>query len=282
MSFGDFGASSVDWGSVDIPTFSGPSNYSFPSVDWSAVSIPTLQGPELTSLAGASGLTYETPNTILPASSKVNLIPGVGYVNPAPTPSPTDIKYGAPTSGGGDNAGSTFAKYAQPVAASLGGIAALAQIPLGVASLNVSRQGQRALTQGAQTANAAAQPALAAESQLMPAGTKALLGGGLPANLQMQVDTQVEQAKNAMLQQLVNQGIDPATAEAMIAEQVANLKNNLEIQMAQSLLTGGSAAASGAVWGAGTTGQLGGQELNTANQAIYGANNSLARLSGMV
>lgn len=198
-------------------------------------------------------------------------------VNRPPTPSPTDL---AGKGEGGSSTGSTIAKWAQPVSQMLGGVAAISQIPLTLAGLNISKQGQKIQQNAANTAQAAAGPAVAAEAALLPAGTKALMTGQLPPELEAQVEQQVNQVKQTMLQQLVNQGIDPATAESMIADQLTQLKTNLTIQMANSLLQGGSASASGATWGAGTAGNIGGAQYSTANQSLLQSQQALMRLLG--
>lgn len=159
----------------------------------------------------------------------------------------------------------------------LGLAGSLAQIPLGIAGLDVARRGQKALEKGAETAQAAAAPKIAAEQRLLPAGTDALLTGKLPPELQSQVDLQVNQAKEQMLQNLTRSGIDPATAEAMIQGQLDQLRTQLTTELGQSLLSGGSTVGDGGSVGV-QGGQLGSQELQVANQSLQGANQALNRV----
>lgn len=174
--------------------------------------------------------------------------------------------------------GTGIGTYAEPAAKVLGGLGLAAQVPLGLMSLNIARQGQKALQQGVQTEEALARPAIAAETALLPAGTEALMTGQLPPELQTQVNMQVNQTEQAMLQQLEAQGINPDTARAMITGQIEQLRNQLTLQAAQSLLSGGGSAGTLGQQTGLVGGNLGTTEYQTATGALTGANQALMQL----
>jgi hypothetical protein len=240
----------------------------------SDINIGSLAGEAVPNLAADFGSQLGTMGRLnLSPSAVPNIASTSGSIDPSIANWGSQIASDVPTGGSFLN---TVGEYAKPVSAVLGGMGAAAQIPLGLMSLNIARQGQKAQQAGIQQAEAAAAPQIAAEQKLLPAGTDALMTGQLPPELQQQVDTQMAQTKAALLQNLSSAGIAPDTAEAMIAGQLAQLKNQLTMQAAQSLLTGG-----GGVAGGGTTaiqaGQLGGTSANNANQALQNANQSLTR-----
>jgi len=191
-----------------------------------------------------------------------------------------------PLAGGGlnlnqqPNTGS-WTDYIRPAAAGIGALSMAGQIPLSILAQNVARQGQKGLQSAVQTEQAAAAPAIAAENALLPAGTQALLGGQLPPELQQSVDTQVEQWKAAQLQNLANAGVGAQEAQAMIAQQEAQLRNQLTLQAAQSLMEGGTTATQIGSYAAGQGGQLGQQEMSIAGNAINNANRAMYGLLGM-
>src|SRR5207237_10713596 len=111
---------------------------------------------------------------------------------------------------------SQLSGLARQVAPILGVASAGAQIPLQLAGLSEAARGRRALESGVRTQQAAAAPAIAAEQQLFPVGTAALLGQPLPPQLEAAIQAQVNQARQTRLQQLVSAGTDPATAQAMV------------------------------------------------------------------
>jgi hypothetical protein len=229
------------------------------------------------SLGSMSGLANEAmPGMSAPMMGFPAISPEAGTTNPGSFGSFSNPGLGA-GSGDGGGGGTNWGAMAKTALPFLQAGAGLAQIPLGVEALNIARQGQKATQAGIRTAQEAAQPMITAEQQLLPAGTNAMLSGKLPPQLQTQVDNQVNQQRQAMLQQLASAGIDPATAEAMIQGTLEQLRTQLTTQYAQSLLSGGTSLGQGGNLG-GTSGNLGTQELNTASQALQGANQSLNRV----
>lgn len=283
----------IDWGSVEIPTFAGSeltdTGRLFDTDMWSNVQIPTFAGPEMANV----GRLFDT-STLNPGGYLTNYTPPDLGFRGLPSPSPTDLKYSGGTGGREPGFMDTIARYASPVSQLLGAGAAIAQIPLSLKSIEASGSGQRQLERGAgqasaasDTAAAAAAPALASGKSLVPAGTAALMTGTLPPELQASVDQQINQVRNQMLQRLVTQGIDPATAEAMIADQMTQLKTQLTLQTAQQLLGGGdqmlrsaSGSAGTSAYAGGTAGQTGAYEFTSANDSLLMANQALMRLLG--
>lgn len=174
----------------------------------------------------------------------------------------------------------TASEYAGPVANLLGGLGMASSIPLGIMSMETAKKGQEAMQQGVNTAERMAAPAIASEEQLMPAGTSALMTGQLPPELQTQVDNQVNQYEQSMIQNLVSQGINPDTARSMIAGQVQQMRNQLTMQSAQSLLGGGQGVAGIAGEGSQIGGSQGSNLYGTSTNALYNSQNSLSRLLG--
>ena len=251
---------------LDTSFFSGPS--AMPS--FSGLSLPELNlgmfggPPGVSEWASGSGLT--------------NLPTSMGDIGQYAVNLPGTFS-GTPTGeAGGSLAG--LSEMARTVAPILGVGTSLAQIPLQVASLSEAGRGRKALESGMQTAQAAAAPAIAAEQALLPAGTKGLLTGELPPELEANVQHQVNQVRQARLAQLTKAGIDPATAEAMIATELQELEHTLRLQAAQSLLGGGMGVAGQAAGAAGTAGELGLSEFTTAGQSLSEANRALLRLTG--
>src|SRR5215472_11757962 len=248
-------------------SFSGLSSIPSAQMDWTfgpGGGIGNLAGGELTGdLAGAT------------ISGSGGLGTGTGPIS-------------GPLSGGGMNlnqggggGGGSWLDYIKPAAAGIGALSMAGQIPLGILAQNVARQGQKGLQSAVQTEQAAAAPAIAAENALLPAGTQALLGGQLPPELQQSVDTQVEQWKAAQLQNLANAGVGAKEAQAMIAQQEAQLRNQLTLQAAQSLMEGGTTATQIGSYAGGQAGQLGQQEMSIAGNAVTNANRAMYGLLGM-
>lgn len=169
-------------------------------------------------------------------------------------------------------------EYAGPAANALGAASMIGQIPLSLMAMNTARQGQNAMEQAINTQREMAAPALAAEQQLYPAGVEGLMTGQLPPQLQTQVNNQVNQYEQQMLEQLTAQGMSPQQARAVISSQVEQMRNQLTMQAAQSLLGGAQSAGSGAHTGGYSEGQLGQGLYGTASNVISNAQNNLSRL----
>lgn len=182
----------------------------------------------------------------------------------------------APSKGGGF--WGTLKDYAGPAANALGAASMVGQIPLMYMGMKAAGQGQEALEQAIQTQRQMAAPALEAEQQLYPAGTEALLTGNLPPQLETQVNNQVNQYEQQMLQQLTAQGMSPQQARAVISGQVEQMRNQLTMQAAQSLLGGAQSAGSGAHTGGYAEGQLGQNLYSTSSGVLQNAQNNLAQL----
>src|SRR5262249_13940534 len=103
----------------------------------------------------------------------------------------------------------------------------IAQIPLSVSALNQAASARRSLDrsvstaqQSAQSAQTAAAPAVAASGPLITAGSQALLGGGLPPEIEANINEQINNYRSTKLDQLVRQGVDPMQARAQIETEV--------------------------------------------------------------
>lgn len=198
------------------------------------------------------------------------------------------LNFGSPdtstpgTGGGGAGGGTGFDwRGAVKDASSVLGLGTqIAQIPLSIGSLSQAGRANKAVESSIATSQRAAAPGIAASEKLLPAGTDALLTGKLPPELEAAVNNQVNQVKQQLLQHLVSQGIDPATANSMIEGQLAELRNQLTLQYAESLLGGGSAAGGQAVAAAGQAGMLATGEASGAGASLQAANQALGRLVG--
>lgn len=261
----------LDFGSgtdLSIPDVAGGVGGSFAPPSLPSFNVPNF-GADLNigNLAGQSGIGGFNPDL------------NMGGVNFGSPDTYQPGSPGAPPPPGGTNL-HDIGGMAKDVSSILGVGTGLAQIPLQVSALNQAARNTKIAEGAASTASRAAAPAIAASERLTPAGTNALLTGTLPPELEAAVNNQVNAVKQQLLQHLVSQGIDAATANSMIEGQIAELRNTLTLQAAEGLLGGGATTGNQAVSAAGTAGQISGNLAGAEGNSLSAANQALGRLVG--
>jgi hypothetical protein len=199
----------------------------------------------------------------------------------------------SPMPGNNNNGGDWFSniskgldKYMTPVAGLAKAISPL--VGLGTAGAGIGnaimgmqqgRQGQQAVQQAMGTERDISRAALPAATNLVNAGSTAMLGGPLTPGIQAQVDDFKRRSKAEINSYLSHAGIADSTMMAqwdMYIEQQATLYGQ---QLSQNLygqgLTGLGVAGQGASALSGSAAAYG----QNVPQSIYGANQALARLA---
>lgn len=263
-----------------FPTEVTGGSFAPPQIDIPSFNFPNF-GADLNigNLAGASGIGNLTNNLGDIIGKGVDMSGrGLDFTNPS---SITDG--GSAPSGGGGGGGwglKDISGMARDVAPILGVGTTLAQIPLQVSALNQAGRNTKIAQEAATTAQRAAAPGIAASERLTPAGTDALLTGKLPPGLEAAVNEQVNQVRQQLLQHLVSQGIDPATANSMIEQQMAELRNTLTLQYAEGLLGGGSTTGGQAIQASQAAGAISGNLAGAEGASLQAANQALGHLVG--
>lgn len=242
MAFDDFGLDIG--GAVDAlgPTIGGLSS-----------SIPDIPLPDFSAAAGANFFPGETPGT-----------------------------YGAGAPGPGDGSGggifgnlSGFAKDALPFLRLGTGVLGAG---VGFSALNQAGKQQALLSNAQKTSAAAAAPGVAAAGELIPAGTKALMGGPLPPELEAIVNNFINSEKTKARQTLAKMGLTSSDAATQMDAWIEQQALELRAKLAGGLLQSGTGAIPPGVTG--QAGPLASQQTTSINTAVQEAQRAMFNLLG--
>ena len=158
----------------------------------------------------------------------------------------------------------------------LGGLSAYT----GVQAMNQAKANNKIAQQAASRSAAAAAPAVSAAQELIPAGTKAMLGGSLPPGLEEEVQKFIRDNKTAARSRLAKLGITNSTMLDQVDKEIEADAVRLRENLAQQLVQTGTADVAAATGALGNSGTIAQQQGNTTTQAIQAANNAVNTLFG--
>lgn len=207
-----------------------------------------------------------------------NFYPGEGLG--APLSTLTDPSFTGPAGDMGGGAGffGTLSKFASEALPFLRLGAPILGAYAAGSALNRAGQQQGALDRAQRTSESAAAPGVAAAGELIPAGTKALMGGALPPELESQVNAYINNARTRARQALAKMGLTSSDAAVQMDAWIEQQAQELRAKLAAGLLQSGTGAIPPGVTG--QAGQIASSQSATINQAMQEANRALYALLG--